>query len=66
VGVKAYIYALMKEAKQKKIATILISDELTEVIGMADRLIVMKDGKMTRQISRDGEFTEQAIIEVMI
>jgi ribose transport system ATP-binding protein len=66
VGVKAYIYALMKEAKQKKIATILISDELTEVIGMADRLIVMKDGKMKRQISRDGEFTEQAIIEVMI
>ena len=66
VGVKAYIYALMKEAKKNKIATILISDELTEVIGMADRLIVMKDGKMTRVISRDGEFTEQAIIEVMI
>ena len=66
VGVKAYIYALMKEAKKNKIATILISDELTEVIGMADRLIVMKDGKMTRVIRRDGEFTEQAIIEVMI
>ena len=58
--------SLMKEAKKNKIATILISDELTEVIGMADRLIVMKDGKMTRSISRDGEFTEQAIIEVMI
>ncbi|MGN1003382.1 MAG: sugar ABC transporter ATP-binding protein [Oscillospiraceae bacterium] len=66
VGVKAYIYALMKEAKKNKIATILISDELTEVIGMADRLIVMKDGKMTRVISRDGDFTEQAVIEVMI
>lgn len=66
VGVKAYIYALMKEAKKNKIATILISDELTEVIGMADRLIVMKDGKTTRVISRDGDFTEQAVIEVMI
>ena len=66
VGVKAYIYALMKEAKKNKIATILISDELTEVIGMSDRLMVMKDGKVTRVISRDGEFTEQAIIEVMI
>ena len=32
VGVKAYIYALMKEAKKNRIATILISDELTEVI----------------------------------
>ena len=66
VGVKAYIYALMKEAKKNKVATILISDELTEVIGMADRLIVMKDGKMTRTIRRDGDFTEQAVIEVMI
>lgn len=66
VGVKAYIYALMKQAKKNKIATILISDELPEVIGMADRLIVMKDGRITRTISRGGEFTEQAVIEVMI
>ena len=66
VGVKAYIYLLMKEAKKNKIATILISDELTEVLGMADRLIVMKGGRMTKMISRDEEFTEQAIIGVMI
>jgi len=66
VGVKAYIYSLMKEAKKKKIATILISDELTEVIGMADRLIVMKDGRMMKMINRDEDFTEHAIIEVMI
>jgi len=66
VGVKAYIYSLMKEAKKNKIATILISDELTEVLGMADRLIVMKDGKMTRMINRDEEFTEHAVIGVMI
>ena len=66
VGVKAYIYSLMKEAKNNKIATILISDELTEVLGMADRLIVMKDGIITKMIRRDEEFTENAIIEVMI
>jgi ribose transport system ATP-binding protein len=66
VGVKAYIYSLMKEAKKNKIATILISDELTEVLGMADRLIVMKDGRMTKMMNRDEEFTEQAVIGVMI
>ncbi len=66
VGVKAYIYSLMKEAKKNKIATILISDELTEVLGMADRLMVMKDGKVTREILRGDKFTEQAVIEVMI
>ena len=66
VGVKAYIYHLMKEAKAKNIATILISDELTEVLGMADRLLVMKDGRVTREIRRDEDFTEQSVIGVMI
>jgi ribose transport system ATP-binding protein len=66
VGVKAYIYSLMKETKKKGIATILISDELTEVIGMSDRLIIMKDGHITGLIRRDENFTEQAVIEVMI
>ena len=66
VGVKAYIYQLMKEAKQSGIATILISDELTEVLGMADRLLVMKDGKVTKEIRRDEDFTEQSVIGEMI
>ena len=66
VGVKAYIYSLMKEAKKNGIATILISDELTEVLGMSDRLIVMKDGRMTKTIRRDEDFTEHSVIGVMI
>lgn len=66
VGVKAYIYSLMKDAKKNGIATLLISDELTEVLGMADRLMVMKDGKITKEIRRDENFTEQSVIGVMI
>ena len=66
VGVKAAIYALMKEAKRDGIAMILISDELTEVLGMADRLLVMKDGRVTKEIRRDEDFTEQSVIGVMI
>jgi ribose transport system ATP-binding protein len=66
VGVKGYIYALMKQAKTDGIAIILISDELTEVLGMADRLIVMKDGRMIKTIRRDEAFTEHSVIEVMI
>ncbi len=66
VGVKAHIYALMKEAKKTGIAIILISDELTEVLGMADRLLVMKDGRVTREIRRDEDFTEQSVIGEMI
>lgn len=66
VGVKAYIYSLIKEAKKNGTATILISDELTEVLGMSDRLIVMKDGRVNDVIHRDEDFTEQSVIKVMI
>jgi ribose transport system ATP-binding protein len=66
VGVKAYIYSLMKQAKKDGIAIVLISDELTEVLGMADRLLVMKGGRVTGVIRRDEDFTEQSVIGVMI
>lgn len=66
VGVKAYIYQLMKEMKQKGISIILISDELTEVLGMSDRVAVMKDGKLTVVLNRDENLTESKVVEVMI
>ena len=56
----------MKKAKEENIAIILISDELTEILGMADRLYVMKDGAQVREIRRDEDFTEQSVIGVMI
>lgn len=56
----------MEQTKADGIATILISDELTEVLGMADRLIVMKAGRVTRTIRRDENFTEHSVIEAMI
>jgi len=66
VGVKAYIYSLMKEAKAKGIAIILISDELTEVLGMSDRLCVMKNGQLKAIIPRGDDFTEISLIKVMV
>lgn len=66
VGVKAYIYHLMKEMKKQGISMILISDELTEVLGMADRIAVMKDGRIVSVQRRDEHFTEGKVAEVMI
>ena len=56
----------MKEAKAKGIAIILISDELTEVLGMSDRLCVMKNGQMVKIIPRGEGFTEHSLIKVMV
>ena len=66
VGVKAYVYQLMKELKAKGMAIILISDELTEVLGMADRILIVKNGKTAKEIQRGADFSEEAVIEVMI
>ncbi len=66
VGVKAYIYQCMKEAKAKGIAMLLITDELVEAIGMADNIIVMKTGKIKKKIGRSAPFNEEEIVEVMV
>ena len=66
VGVKAYIYNLMKELKKKGVGIVLISDELLEVLGMADRIFIMKNGRLKKEIHRGAEFTEEEIIEVML
>ena len=66
VGVKAYIYQLMKEMKQKGLSMILISDELTEVLGMSDRIAVMKEGKLVTVMKRSEHPTESKVVEVMI
>ena len=67
VGVKAYIYdVLRREAKEKNRAILLISDELPEVMGMSDRLLVMKRGEIKCEISRSEIFSTEKIMEVMI
>lgn len=66
VSVKAYIYHVMSEAKKKGLSMILISDELPEVLGMSDRLLIMKDGKVQGEFTRGNRFTQEALIEVMV
>ena len=66
VGVKAYIYDCLREAKKKGICTIMITDELVEAIGMADNIVVMKNGEVKKTIGRSSGFNEEEIIEVMV
>lgn len=66
IGVKAYIYSVLKKAKADGIATIMISDELQEAMGMADRILVMKEHKAAAMLSRNGDFNEETMMEVML
>lgn len=66
IGVKSYIYDLLYESKKKGLGILLISDELPEVMGMSDRLLIMKQGRVARTLRRSEGFTEDTIVEVMI
>ena len=52
VGAKAEIHALLGRLAQEGMAVIMISSELPEVLGMADRLLVMHGGTMVTTIDR--------------
>ena len=61
VGTKAAIHALMSQLASEGIAILMISSELPEVLGMSDRIIVMREGKITGQFSR-SEATQEKIM----
>ena len=66
IGVKAAMYQLMYQMKQQGKSIVLISEELPELIGMSDRLLILKDGRQTAEFRRSGDLTEAMIIEHMI
>jgi ABC-type sugar transport system ATPase subunit len=52
VGAKAEIHRLMSELAQKGLAIIMISSELPEIMGMSDRILVMRAGRIAAEFDR--------------
>jgi ABC-type sugar transport system ATPase subunit len=61
VGTKAAIHALMSELAGQGIAILMISSELPEVLGMSDRILVMREGRVTGHFTR-AEATQEKIM----
>jgi len=66
IGVKAAMYRLIEDMLAEGKSIILISEELTELIGMSDRLIILKDGVISGAFMRSPELSEGEIINAMI
>lgn len=66
VGVKAAMYQLIEDMKKAGKTIIMISEELAELIGMADRLLILKDGSLAGEFMRSPELTDSQIIDCMI
>ena len=63
VGAKAAIYEIMGELAQQGYAIIMISSEMPEILGMSDRVVVMCEGRVTGELSRE-EATQEKILEL--
>ncbi|MEV0408532.1 sugar ABC transporter ATP-binding protein [Actinoallomurus sp. NPDC050550] len=63
VGAKAEIYHLIDDLARSGVAILVISSELPEVLGLADRVVVMQNGRVTGELDR-AQATEEAILEL--
>ena len=66
IGVKQFIYQLMIKLKNEGYAILMISEELPELIGMSDRLLIMKNGLISKEFLRSQDLKQEAVIEYMI
>jgi ribose transport system ATP-binding protein len=66
IGVKRDMYRLMSDMKKQGKAILIISEELPELIGMSDRLIIMKDGRITKEFTRSESLSDADVINYMI
>jgi ribose transport system ATP-binding protein len=62
VGAKAEIYQLMNRLAASGVAIIMISSELPEILGMSDRILVMRAGSVACEFTA-GEATQERILE---
>lgn len=63
IGAKVEIYNLMNELKKNGIAVMFISSEMPELMGIADRIMVMCDGRITGELSVE-EATQEEIMRM--
>jgi len=61
VGAKVEIYKIIRSLADRDIGVLMISSELTEVVGLADRVFTMREGVVTGEL-RGAEITEENIM----
>jgi len=65
VGAKAEIHRLISELAQQGMAIMMISSELPEIMGMSDRILVMREGSLVGEYRR-GEATQEIVAGAMM
>ena len=66
IKVKQDIYQLMDRMRKQGKSIIMISEELMELIGMCDRILIMKDGTISGELNRSEDLDENQLIAKMV
>ncbi|MCD8155733.1 MAG: sugar ABC transporter ATP-binding protein [Clostridiales bacterium] len=66
IGVKQFMYQMMYRMRMEGKAILLISEELSELIGMSDRVVIMKDGVISGEFARSRDLSDSKVIDYMI
>jgi ABC-type sugar transport system ATPase subunit len=66
VGAKYEIYLLLNDLAARGKAILMISSDLEEVLGMADRIVVMHEGRITGTINDVAGTTQESILELAV
>lgn len=66
VGVKTTMYELINQLKHQGHAILIISEELPELIGMCDRILILKDGGIAGEFERNPDLKDVDVINYMI
>lgn len=61
VGAKVEVYQLMNDLVARGAAILMISSELPEILGMSDRILVMREGRLVREFTRDEASQERIL-----
>lgn len=61
IGSKAAVHAFMAELAAQGLSVIMVSSEIPEIIGMSDRVIVMRDGRIAAELAKD-DLTPETLV----
>ncbi|HML23470.1 MAG TPA: sugar ABC transporter ATP-binding protein [Aggregatilinea sp.] len=61
IGAKVEIYRLMNDLVENGLGIVMVSADISEVLGMCDRLIVLRDGQIVARLAR-GEASESTVL----
>ena len=63
VGAKSEIHHILRELASQGVGVVVISSELPEIIGLCDRALVIRDGRLAGEV-QDNEMTEEALLRL--